>query len=170
MEELKQVLDALRQPEYRHVLLNPIPLYGLIFGLVALIGGLVTRSRGAQMTALLLLVVGGGLAWPVFDTGEEAAPQIARRLDGDGRAWLDQHEERAEVGIWFFILTGGLALAALIAHWKWPKPARWLTLLTLVATLASLVVGGWIGHAGGQIRHTEFRTGPPPPAAAEHEH
>jgi hypothetical protein len=162
MDELKQVLDALGQPEYRHALLNPLTIYGLIFGLIALIGGLAMRSRGGQMTALLLLIVAGGMAWPVFETGEEAAPRLAIKLDPDGRTWLHHHAERAEVGIWFFVGTGALALAALITHWKWPKPARWLTLLTLVATLASLGVAGWIGHAGGQIRHTEFRTGPPP--------
>lgn len=162
MDELKQVLDALRQPEYRHVLLNPIPLYGLVFGLIALIAGLVTRSRGAQMTALLLLVVVGAVAWPVFDTGEDAEHGMALKLDAAGRAWLHEHGERADIGVWVFIGTGALALAALITHWKWPKPARWLTLLTLVAALASLGVAGWIGHAGGQIRHTEFRTGPPP--------
>jgi hypothetical protein len=162
MDELKQVLEALRQPEYRHVLLNPIPLYGLIFGLIALIAGLVTRSRGAQMTALLLLVVVGAVAWPVFDTGEDAEHRVELKLDADGRAWLHEHGERADIGVWVFIGTGALALAALITNWKWPKPARWLTLLTLVATLASLGVAGWIGHAGGQVRHTEFRTGPPP--------
>jgi hypothetical protein len=162
MDELKQILEALRQPEYRHILLNPIPIYGLFFGLIALIAGMITRSRGAQITALLVLVVAGGTAWPVFDTGEDAAHRVGHSLDTDGRAWLHHHEERAEIGIWFFIGTGALALAAMICHWKWPNPARWLTILTLVATLVSLGIAGWIGHAGGQIRHTEFRHGAPP--------
>ena len=170
MDELKQVLDALRWPGYRHVLLNPIPLYGLGFGLLALGAGLVARSRAAQMTALLLLVVAGGVAWPVFETGEDAARQLAQKLDPEGRVWLHHHEERAEVGLWFFLVTGGLALAALVTHWKWPNPARWLTLLTLVAALAALIVAGWVGHAGGQVRHAEFRAGPPPVTDADHRH
>lgn len=31
----------------------------------------------------------------------------------------------------------------------------------LVATLLCAVVAGWISHAGGQVRHSEFRMGPP---------
>ena len=167
MDELKQIIDALRRPEYRHVLLNPMVIYGLLLGVIALMAGMVARSRGAQITALMLLVLAGGMAWPVFNTGEEASHRVVRSLDRDGRTWLQHHEERAEVGIWFFAGTGVLALAAIISHWKWPNPARWLTILTLVLALVSLGVAGWVGHAGGQIQHKELRTGKPPLDAAQ---
>jgi len=162
MNELQQFIAALRQPGYVHVLLNPIPIYGLAAGLLVLIAGLAARSRGAQTAGLLLVLVAGAVAWPVTEVGENAAARIAAKLDSDGKAWLRVHEERAETALWFFGATAVLALAGLVAHWRWPKPARWLTILTFAAGLAAAVMAGAIGHAGGQIRHSEFRTGAPP--------
>lgn len=44
--------------------------------------------------------------------------------------------------------------------------------LTLVGTMAvsglCAAVTGLIAHAGGQVRHTEFRTGPPTARALKH--
>jgi hypothetical protein len=40
-----------------------------------------------------------------------------------------------------------------------PRTQLPLALATLVFALASLRVGAWISHAGGKIRHSEFRDG-----------
>jgi hypothetical protein len=37
-----------------------------------------------------------------------------------------------------------------------------LVLVTLLFGIVVLGMGGYIAHAGGKIRHREFRTGPPP--------
>jgi len=39
MTELQQMLEALKRPEYVHVLLNPLPIYGMVIALVALVLG-----------------------------------------------------------------------------------------------------------------------------------
>ena len=38
-------------PEYVHVLLNPLPVYGLAIGVLALCAGLLARSRQLQLLA-----------------------------------------------------------------------------------------------------------------------
>jgi hypothetical protein len=35
-------------------------------------------------------------------------------------------------------------------------------LLTILLAVASLIAGIFIAHSGGEIRHREFRSGPPP--------
>ncbi len=94
MNELQQILQHLRQPEYVHVLLNPLPVY---------------------MTA------------------------------------------------------GGLLALALALPWKFPKSATPLAAATLVFAAIALGIGGWISHAGGQVRHSEFRGEPPPQREEHHE-
>jgi hypothetical protein len=42
---LEGFLKGLEQPEYIHVLINPLPVYGLAMGLVGLSIGLALRSR-----------------------------------------------------------------------------------------------------------------------------
>ena len=37
-----------------------------------------------------------------------------------------------------------------------------MMLCPLLGALAAVGVGGWLSQAGGKIRHTEFRNGPPP--------
>ena len=45
---------------------------------------------------------------------------------------------------------------------KWPKAATPLTVLTLLLSFVVLGIGGYIAHAGGKIRHREFRNEPAP--------
>jgi hypothetical protein len=52
-------LDLLQKPEYIHVLLNHVPIYGTILGALALAISLVLRSRAAQITALIITLVAG---------------------------------------------------------------------------------------------------------------
>jgi len=166
MTELQQMLEALKRPEYVHVLLNPLPIYGMVMALLALVLGLVTGNKGAQMVALVLMLVVCGSVWPVTEFGDKAAERVGAVADSAGLRWLKLHEKRAETGAWAYYITGALALVTLIVKWKLPKLERWLTALVLVAALVSLGFGGWIAHAGGQIRHTEFRAGKPPTTRA----
>lgn len=169
MNELKQILETLKQPEYVHVLLNPLPVYATAMGLLALVIALIMRSKPAQVLALILVIVGCVSVWPVSEYGEKAEDRVEAMSNKDGQEWLKAHGERADIGQFVFYGTAVLALVTLVALWKFPKAGQWLTAITLVGALACLAVGAWISHAGGQIRHTEFRNGPPPTQSpAEH--
>src|SRR6516165_9417981 len=48
---------GLRQPEYVHVLLNPLPVYGLLISWIGLIVTAVLKSRRAQIVTLVLVLV-----------------------------------------------------------------------------------------------------------------
>ncbi|MEY2491622.1 MAG: hypothetical protein QOH24_573, partial [Verrucomicrobiota bacterium] len=45
-------LRLLEQPEYVHTLINPLPVYGVGVGVIALILALFLRNRAAHITAL----------------------------------------------------------------------------------------------------------------------
>ena len=77
------------------------------------------------------------------------------------------HEHRADELGWSFYLLAGLAAIAIFAPLKWPKAATGLSIVTLIVSFAVLGVGGYIAHAGGKIRHREFRNGPAPSVPAE---
>jgi hypothetical protein len=160
------ILRDLRQPEYLHVLLNPLPVYGLAIALFGLIVAMYLGTRGGQVTALVLIFVCAASAWPVAHYGEAAESNILAIADDDGRAWLKAHEHRAEKLIYIFYGLALVSAAAIFAPKKWPKTARPLLVLTLLLAIASLSAGSYIAHAGGKIRHREFRTTPPPPESA----
>lgn len=155
-------LRDLQQPEYLHVLINPFPVYGLAIALFGLIAAMYLGSRGGQVTALILIFACAASAWPVAHYGEAAEDRVLIMADDAGQAWLKAHEHRAEDLIYVFYLLALVSAAAIFAPKKWPKTTRPLAVATLILAIASLGAGFYIAHAGGKIRHREFRNAPPP--------
>jgi hypothetical protein len=155
------MLQMMRKPEYLHVLLNPLPVYATAMGALALALALFMRNQQAQIVALILIFVGGISAAPVVYYGLHGYDRVYAMSDENGDKWLDVHRDRAEDFQYLFYATAALAVAALVALWKFPKATLYLDGMTLAAALGCLLMGGWISHAGGQVRHREFRDGPP---------
>ena len=159
---MNDFLQTLKQPEYVHALLNPLPVYATAMGFLALIAGLLLRSRAAQGTALLIVLVGTLSVCPVAEYGEQGYDRVYSMSNKDGQKWLTNHAGRANSVLWIFYVTATIAAAGIFTLWKFPKVGAWLSVLGLVGSLACLLAGGWISYAGGKVRHTEFRNGPPP--------
>jgi len=164
------LLRDLRQPEYIHVLINPLPIYGLVMGCVGLIIAFVLKSRHAQIATLSLVLISSVSAWPVFEFGEQGYDRVLTMTDEDGHAWLDEHRHRAEQFIYVFYALAVLSVAAIAVPIKWPKSAGPLVISVLLFGAAAFSAGTHIAYAGGRIRHREFRNEPAPPIRDEHEH
>jgi hypothetical protein len=163
------LLRDLQQPEYIHVLLNPLPVYGLLIGLIGLVLALVLKSRRAQIATLTLVLISSASAWPVYEFGEEAYDRVLSMTDEDGGAWLDEHMHRAEDLIWVFYVLAALSAFAIAAPIKWPRCSLPLVLAVVLLGAATLGSGVYIAYAGGRVRHREFRNAPAPPKRSEHE-
>ena len=157
----------LSQPEYIHVLINPLPVYGLFVAMLGLIIALVQRSRRAQIATLALIVFSGVIAWPVVHYGNAGYDIALALTDTQGGIWLKAHAQRADQFIWFFYGLAAVAVAAILVPQKWPKSALPLALATLLFSGVVLGMGGYIAYAGGRVRHPEFRNGPPPVVPVE---
>ena len=87
-------------------------------------------------------------------------------LTEEAKQWANVHVHRADRFVYSLYLTGLLGLAAIFLPRKFPKAAKPLAITALVVGLAAFGFTSWISRAGGEIRHSEFRTGPPPSAPA----
>ncbi|MBE2203955.1 MAG: hypothetical protein IAE94_06435 [Chthoniobacterales bacterium] len=167
-------MEELANPAYQHVLINHLPIIGTAMGLLALVVAFITRKRAAFVPALIIVMVAGASAWPVYETGSAAYKPIRRIADDAGIDWLDTHMDRADQATWAFYAMAGLATLALVLPWKWPRSAVSLSVLTALAAVACLFVAAWIAEAGGRVRHPEFRppdqVAPQPTEAHDHEH
>jgi disulfide bond formation protein DsbB len=164
---LASLSQALSQPEYIHVLINPMPVYGLTMGIIGLILALILRSRPAQIATLAVILLSGAIAWPVVHYGEEGYDRVLAMSDDQGQAWLKVHMHRADQLVWSFYVMAGLAALAIFAPLKWPRVATLLAVVTLLFSFATLGIGGYIAYAGGKVRHREFRTEPAPSVPPE---
>jgi len=166
---IDSVLRGLRQPEYVHVLLNPLPVYGLLIAWVGLIIALFLKSRRAQVATLVLVFVTSLSAWPVYEFGQQAYDRVLSMTDEDGERWLDEHQDRGEDLIWIFYALAILSATAIAVPIKWPKSSAPLVIVVILLGAAALGCGSYVAYAGGKIRHREFRNGPAPPKRAEHD-
>src|SRR6266581_1508106 len=163
-------LQHLNSPEYMHVLLNPVPVYGLAIGVVGLLLAVIARNRTGIVIALVLVFLSGLSAWPTYHYGEAAYDRVKAMADTAGDQWLDEHMARGEKLIYAFYVLAGLAVVGLFAPMKWPRGSLPLAIATLVIGCATLGIGFYIAYAGGHVRHKEFRFEPPPPPRQEAEH
>ncbi len=163
------MLEHLGNPEYLHVLLNPLPVYGLALGLFGLIIALLSRARAARVTALSIIFVSTISVWPVFQYGDSAYDRVLSMSDNDGGKWLDEHRRRARQLIVPFYAVAALAAAGLLCERFAPRAAVLIGLTTAVLGAATLGAGGYIATAGGRIRHREFRYLPAPENAKAHD-
>jgi hypothetical protein len=160
----------LRQPEYIHVLLNPLPVYGLLVGWIGLVIGLTLRSRRAQIATLSLVLLSSISAWPVYEFGQQGYDRVLSMTDEAGEAWLDEHMHRAEDLIWVFYVLAALSAFAIAVPINWPKSSMPLAVAVILLGAVTLGSGAYIAYAGGRVRHREFRNETPPPKRSEHEH
>src|SRR5258707_10528021 len=96
-------LDILKRPEYIHVTLNYLPIYGTILGALALAISLVLRNRAAQITALILTLIAGVSAYPVLVSGQSSYKTIRGMSDDAGADALDEHTDRLKKPLWLSI-------------------------------------------------------------------
>jgi hypothetical protein len=150
-------LDLLKKPEYIHVVLNHLVIYGTILGAVALAISLILRSRAAQITALVITFIAAGSAYPVLVSGQRAYKPVRDMADDAAQEALDEHMDRAEKTINVFYLLALISLAALLVPIKSPKLGPPLAAVTLALALLCFGLSLYIAQQGGRIRHPEFR-------------
>lgn len=150
-------LDLLKRPEYIHVVLNHLVIYGTILGALALAVSLVLRSRAAQITALVITLIAAAAAYPVLISGQRAYKVIRNSSDDAGQEALDEHMDRAEKTIALFYLLALVSLSGLLVPIKWPRTGAPLAVATLLLALVCFGLSLYIAQEGGRVKHPEFR-------------
>jgi disulfide bond formation protein DsbB len=156
------MIEHLSKPEYVHVLLNPLPVYGLAVGVLGLLIALFSKARAARVTTLALVMVSAASALPVYHYGEAGYDRVKSMVDEAGDKWLDEQMRRAEQLIYVFYVVAALSAVAIPAEFISPRSAVPLAIATFILATANLGVGAYIAYAGGHIRHSEFPFEPAP--------
>lgn len=163
--------EHLGDPEYVHVLINPLPVYGLAIATLSLVLALFLRNQRVTIAALVLVFVSALSAWPTYYYGEAGYDRVKAVSDPAGEQWLDEHMARGEKLIWAFYVLAGVSVIGIGLIARLPRSTLTVSVATLALASGTLGIGGYIAYAGGHVRHREFRFEPPPAARmAEHQH
>ena len=156
------MIKHLSQPEYMHVLLNPLPIYGLSMGVLALVIALVWRARPARVTAFAIIFLSSLSVWPVSYYGDSGYDRIQAVADDDGIKWLDQHVHRAQKLIPLYYALAALSIVVTVLEFAAPRAAAKTGIALLLLAIVTLGGGAYIAYPGGRVRHREFRFEPAP--------
>jgi uncharacterized membrane protein len=140
-----------------HLALTHVPVVLSIIGLVILIISFFRKNDVLTKTALWILLAAGLFTLPVYFTGE-GTEEAVEGLPGVSEAIIEKHEDFAKATLVLVSASGLLALIGLGAYafGKFVSVVKVLTLLLAFVSAGAMVQ---TAHLGGQIRHSEIRSG-----------
>ncbi|HTK31263.1 MAG TPA: DUF2231 domain-containing protein [Candidatus Saccharimonadaceae bacterium] len=140
-----------------HLMLNHVPVLGVIFAAAALSAGLWWRRGSLMRFGLFTIIAASIAAMPVFFSGG-ASEDAVERLAGVQKPMIEQHEDAATAASVGLAVLGITALFVLIRYRKRTMPAPAVASV-LAGTLVLAAVLAWTAHLGGSIRHAELNGG-----------
>jgi uncharacterized membrane protein len=139
-----------------HLIVNHLPILGLLIGILVLITGLILNKAEVKLTALGIFIFSSITSIVAFYTGE-GAEEVVENLEGISETLIHTHEEYAETFYTLTLILGGLSLLIFILELKKKKFTKYLLILCLLIALIDGVLATYVGTSGGEIRHSEIR-------------
>jgi hypothetical protein len=103
------------------------------------------------------LLIAGLTALPVFLTGE-GAEETVENMPGISESLIEEHESMAKYGLFAILAAAVLALISL-PNFIAEKFKKGIVVAVLIVSFVSTGLMIQTAHLGGQIRHSEIRTG-----------
>lgn len=142
-----------------HLVLNHLPILGVLIGMIILAGGFLFKSSAIKRTALVIFIGVCILAVPAFLTGS-GAEEVVEELPGVTENIIEEHEEMAVVFIWITSTLGIISLLTLYLDIQQKNLSFTFYLLTAILCVVTMVIAQQVSTLGGKIRHTEIRIPP----------
>ncbi len=140
-----------------HLLVNHLPLAGLLFGLLLLVGATLFNSKPVTNTAYLILILAAVLVFPAYFSGEGAEHTLMDKVEGIEKSLIHEHEEAALISFILTLIVGALAGVTLFINSGKKKENKFLVYLLMIVGLFALASIAQVAKLGGEIRHTEIR-------------
>jgi uncharacterized membrane protein len=144
-----------------HVVVVHLPVLGLPAGMLLALAGRLRRNRDLELAGLLMIVAAALLGLLAFASGERAEDALDETT-GLPAAWVEPHEEAAEIARIALLILAAAAIGTLLVR-RDSAALPWLVTATAVFGLVAALLVARAAQLGGRIRHPELRS---PPAAA----
>lgn len=141
-----------------HLVVNHLPIIFPIVGVIILLIGFFTKSEVSKRNAYIIFILGALASVAAMATGE-GAEEAVENIQGVSEGLIKTHEEAAELFAGLTYLLGGISALSLFSSYKNFSFNKFLPFVTLIIAAASLYFAQEAGRTGGEIRHTEIRSG-----------
>jgi hypothetical protein len=161
LTNLDILITRIKDAEYAHLLLEPLPLFGLLFGLIFFAVGLWGREDKTRLIALLVIAGSCASVIPYSNYRDRAQPRILEMMPLK-KSFRDQTALRQD-SQWVYFTVAGIAILALIGSGKVGQLASYGVLITGLAALGFSV---WLHMKEAEIFHPNIRGAPTKAAPA----
>lgn len=139
-DKIEKLSDAFADPEYMHLLLEPVFIYGVGFGVLIYVLSLFFKDPRLQVVALVVIAASALVIVPYQNKREAASERIAKvyKIDQPTRAaGFTANTKAWGENRWIFLGLAGLAVSAIFIG---PRRNR----LGFVLSIGSVAVGAWV--------------------------
>ncbi len=139
-DKIEKLSSAFGDPEYLHLLLEPVFIYGVGFGVMIYLLSLFLKDPRLQIVALIVIAGSALVILPYQRSREAASERITQvyKIDQPSRAaGFTANTKEWDGKRWVYLLLAGLACAAIFVG---PQRNR----LGLGLAVGSVLVGSWV--------------------------
>ncbi|MBL9133731.1 MAG: hypothetical protein JNG86_21150 [Verrucomicrobiaceae bacterium] len=159
-QELTTLWQSIRDPEYLHLLIEPLPLYGLGMGLVVFIVAFVFNERRTRLLSRALICVSCASVWPYTDLREKATPRILATRPPEFASVIREQTERRQAWNWPYYV---LALLSFVACFTSHSPkGRPLLLVVVIGGAFVFWFSIWLHKKECEVYHRNIVRYTPP--------
>lgn len=141
-----------------HLVVNHFPIIGNIFGVGILIAGMLLKNNTIKNVSYVIFIVSAIFAFLSLKTGGPAAGDVKGMPDITKES-ISLHAEVANNFAYVLYALAALSLFGLYANIKNHSKASLVSFLTFILSLLGIFFAQHVGTSGGEIRHTEIRSG-----------
>ena len=141
-----------------HLVVNHLPIIFPIVGIIILLIGIFSKSEVTKRNAYIIFILGAITSIAAMGTGE-GAENSATKIAGLSENLIKKHEEVSEIFAALTYVLGAISLVALIASFRNSVISKYTPFLVLILAVICLFFAQKVGTTGGEIKHTEIRTG-----------
>ena len=151
MRELTSLWQSLEDAEYFHLLLEPLPLFGLFFGLLFLIAATALRANLVQMLAMSVIAISCLSVQPAVKLRIKAEPRVLALQDPAFHPLIKQQTQRRSSTAWIYY---GLAAVCVLAIPLGRGGKGFIvSMVTIVLCSAGLVHALWLHKKECEVYH-----------------
>lgn len=151
MRELTSLWHSVGDAEYLHLLLEPVPLFGLGFGLIFFVASYLLGAKQIRVLALVVMAVSCASVQPYLKLRIKSEPRVLALQDPGLHAAVRKQTELRSSSAWIFYGLAVVCLATLLLG-RGGK-GMILTVVTVVLCSTGFVHAVWLHKKECEVYH-----------------
>lgn len=153
--ELTNLWQSVRDPEYAHLLMESIPLYGLAFGVTLLILAFVVNESKSRLLGLGIIFIACVSVWPYLDFRLKATPRILATHAVEYRPIIQKQTQLRQDTAWAYYTMATVTLITMVVSRS--RNARWGILIVIVGSVLLFWMSVWLHKKECEVYHPNIR-------------